>query len=99
MSCHTMDGYRSMRKLMEGRDGAAIASFVQMLHDDKPDSPYRRYMPPMSGTDQDVKDLANYLNARINAAGGPPPLLNAAKLKVDKPAAPAPSTPVLTAQK
>ncbi|SEF59447.1 Cytochrome c [Bryocella elongata] len=94
MSCHTLDGYRSMRKLMEGRDGAAIESFVQMLHDYKPDSPYRRYMPPMSGTDQDVKDLANYLNSQINGAGGPPPLVTAGKLE-----APKPPQPLLTAHK
>ena len=35
-----------------------------MLHEYKPDSPYHRFMPPMVGTQQDVDDLANYLNAR-----------------------------------
>lgn len=65
-SCHTMDGYRPMRKLLSGRDRANIASFVTMLHDYKSDMPYRRFMPPMVGTQQDIDDLADYLNAKVN---------------------------------
>jgi cytochrome bd-type quinol oxidase subunit 1 len=68
-SCHTMDGYRPMRQLLSGRDRANIASFVAMLHEYRPDMPYRRFMPPMVGTQQDVNDLADYLNAKVN----PPP--------------------------
>jgi hypothetical protein len=37
-----------------------------MLHEYKPDSPYRRFMPPMVGTNQDVDDLTGYLNAQVN---------------------------------
>ena len=37
-----------------------------MLHENKPDSPYRRFMPPMVGTKQDIDDLTNYLNAQVN---------------------------------
>jgi cytochrome bd-type quinol oxidase subunit 1 len=71
-SCHTMDGYRPMRQLLNGRDRANIGSFVTMLHDYKPDMPYRRFMPPMVGTQQDVNDLTDFLNAKVNppAAGG-----------------------------
>jgi cytochrome d ubiquinol oxidase subunit I len=65
-SCHTMDGYRPIRTLLAGRDSANIHNFVQMLHDYKPDMPYRKFMPPMAGTAQDVDDLSNYLNAKIN---------------------------------
>jgi cytochrome bd-type quinol oxidase subunit 1 len=65
-SCHTMDGYRPIRTLLAGRDRDNLRNFVQMLHDYKPDMPYRKFMPPMSGTEQDVDDLANYLNAKIN---------------------------------
>lgn len=65
-SCHTMDGYRPVRTLLAGRDRANIHNFVQMLHDYKPDSPYRKFMPPMAGTAQDVDDLTDYLNAKIN---------------------------------
>jgi cytochrome bd-type quinol oxidase subunit 1 len=65
-SCHTMDGYRPMRQLMAGRDRANIESFVTMLHDYKPDMTYRRFMPPMAGTEQDIDDLTDYLNAKVN---------------------------------
>jgi len=67
-SCHTMDGYRPIRALLAGRDAANIHNFVQMLHDYKPDSPYRKFMPPMTGTSQDVNDLSNFLNTQINGA-------------------------------
>jgi len=65
-SCHTMDGYRPMRQLLSGRDRANIGSFVTMLHDYKPDMPYKRFMPPMVGTQQDVNDLTDFLNAKVN---------------------------------
>jgi cytochrome bd-type quinol oxidase subunit 1 len=65
-SCHTLSGYRPLTQLLAGRDRANIGSFITMLHEYKPDSPYRRFMPPMVGTRQDVDDLANYLNAQVN---------------------------------
>ena len=65
-SCHTLDGYRPLRKLLAGRDRANIESFITMLHEYKPDMQYRRFMPPMVGTGQDVNDLADYLNAKVN---------------------------------
>jgi cytochrome bd ubiquinol oxidase subunit I len=65
-SCHTMDGYRPMRQLLSGRDRANIGAFVTMLHDYKPDMPYRRFMPPMAGTPQDINDLTDFLNAQVN---------------------------------
>jgi cytochrome bd-type quinol oxidase subunit 1 len=65
-SCHTLGGYRSLTRLLAGRDRANIGNFITMLHEYKPDSPYRRFMPPMVGTQQDVDDLANYLNAQVN---------------------------------
>ena len=71
-SCHTLNGYRPLAQLLAGRDRANIASFIQMLHENKPDSPYRRFMPPMTGTKQDVDDLANYLNAQVNPATAKP---------------------------
>lgn len=80
-SCHTLDGYRPLRKLLAGRDAANIENFVLMLHDYKPDMPYRRFMPPMAGTHQDVEDLANYLNAQVNPSqgAGQKPMLTAKK--------------------
>ena len=54
------------KTLLAGRDRANIGNFITMLHDYKPDSPYRRFMPPMIGTKQDIDDLANFLNAQVN---------------------------------
>ncbi len=65
-SCHTLGGYRPLKVLLAGRDRANITNFITMLHDYKPDSPYRRFMPPMTGTKQDIDDLANYLSAQVN---------------------------------
>jgi Cytochrome bd-type quinol oxidase, subunit 1 len=80
-SCHTMDGYRPIRQLLSGRDRTNIGNFVTMLHDYKPDMPYRRFMPPMVGTQQDINDLTDYLNAKINppAASGQAPVQTAQK--------------------
>jgi len=65
-SCHTLAGYRPLKSLLAGRDRANIASFITMLHDYKPDSPYRKFMPPMVGTQQDIDDLAGYFDFHIN---------------------------------
>jgi cytochrome bd-type quinol oxidase subunit 1 len=65
-SCHTLGGYRPLKSLLAGRDRANIESFITMLHEYKPDSPYHRFMPPMVGTQQDVDDLTGFLNAQVN---------------------------------
>jgi cytochrome bd-type quinol oxidase subunit 1 len=65
-SCHTLNGYRPLAQLLAGRDRANIGNFITMLHDYKADSPYRKFMPPMVGTRQDVDDLTDYLNAQVN---------------------------------
>jgi cytochrome bd-type quinol oxidase subunit 1 len=80
-SCHTLDGYRPLRQLLSGRDRANIGSFVTMLHEYKSDMPYRRFMPPMVGTQQDVNDLTDYLNAQVNppAPSGQKPVQTAQK--------------------
>jgi cytochrome bd-type quinol oxidase subunit 1 len=70
-SCHTLNGYRPLAKLLAGRDRANIASFITMLHDYKPDSPYRRFMPPMVGTKQDIDDLAGFFNVQVNPSQKP----------------------------
>jgi cytochrome bd-type quinol oxidase subunit 1 len=80
-SCHTIAGYRSLHRLLDGRDRAGINNFIVMLHQYKPDSPYRRFMPPMVGTTQDIDDLTDYLNAQVNppTAAAKKPLLTAQK--------------------
>jgi cytochrome c553 len=69
MACHTKTGYRSMTRLLGERDRVAIGSLLTMLHDYKPDSPYRRFMPPLAGTAEEISLLGNYLDQLANGAG------------------------------
>jgi hypothetical protein len=80
-SCHTLSGYRSLKRLLDGRDRVGINNFLVMLHEYRPDSPYRRFMPPLAGTRQDIDDLTNFLNAQVNppAPGTKKPVLTAMK--------------------
>jgi hypothetical protein len=55
-----------LTQLLEGRDRANIGNFISMLHDNKADSPYHKFMPPMVGTKQDEDDLAEFLSAQVN---------------------------------
>ena len=61
MSCHTISGYRSIRRLLNGRDNKAVGSILTMLRQDKSDSPYRSFMPPLVGNDAEVAALQAYL--------------------------------------
>ncbi|MCW5937493.1 MAG: cytochrome ubiquinol oxidase subunit I [Fimbriimonadaceae bacterium] len=61
MSCHTTNGYRSMTKLLQGRDIQAIRQLLDMLHEPPKDSPYPKYMPPLVGTAEERENLALYL--------------------------------------
>lgn len=65
-ACHTVDGYRSMRRLLGERNREGIASLLAVLHQHKPDSPYRAFMPPLVGTDAEIAALADYLTT-LNA--------------------------------
>ena len=60
-SCHTVDAYRSMKVLLAGRNRESVGSLLAILHDYKPDSPYRAYMPPLVGTSNEVAALGDYL--------------------------------------
>ncbi len=62
MSCHTVDGYRSIKRLLAGRNRAAISNFLKTLHECKPDSPYKRFMPPLVGTPEEITSLGDYLS-------------------------------------
>lgn len=66
MNCHTVDGYRAMRKLMHGRDRKSIANIVAMLHEYPETSPYRNFMPPLVGTPDEVDALVGYLDRLVN---------------------------------
>jgi cytochrome bd ubiquinol oxidase subunit I len=60
-SCHTIDGYRSLRRLTAGRDRRSLGNLLTLFHEPKPDSPYRRFMPPLTGTQTEINSLADYL--------------------------------------
>ncbi|MBI5706292.1 MAG: cytochrome ubiquinol oxidase subunit I [Armatimonadetes bacterium] len=74
MSCHTVDGYRSMRRLLQARNEDAIKKLLAMLHNPPKDSPYRKYMPPLVGTPEEIDALAGYLVVLSGppAPGSPP---------------------------
>lgn len=61
MACHTKDGYRSMKRLLDGRDKQGIMNILNILHEYKEDSPYRAYMPPLVGTQDEIKALGEFL--------------------------------------
>lgn len=67
MSCHTVKGYRSMKKLLGSRDEEALVNFLGMLREqDKEKNPYVGIMPPLAANDAEIKLLAKYLST-INA--------------------------------
>ena len=66
LSCHTLDGYRSLRRLLAGRDGKSIGNILDMLHEHKPESPYTRFMPPLVGTREEIAALREYLDVQVN---------------------------------
>ncbi len=65
-SCHTLTGYRSLDKLMAGRDRESVGSFLTMLHEYKPDLAYRKFMPPLTGTPEEINALGDYLYSQAN---------------------------------
>lgn len=69
MSCHTTDGYRSMKRLLAGRSPEAIASLLDMLHKNEKTSPYHAYMPTLVGTSNEISALAGYLGTLEGTSG------------------------------
>ncbi len=61
LSCHTRDAYRPMQVLLAGRNRESIESLLKILHDYAPDSPYRKYMPPLVGSKEEIAALGDYL--------------------------------------
>lgn len=57
-----------MKHFLEERDYKAIGNVLKMLHENKKDSPYHNFMPPVVGTPEEILDLQIYL-----AALNPPP--------------------------
>jgi mono/diheme cytochrome c family protein len=71
MSCHTLDGYRSMRKLLASRDREGIDSILRLLREVPEDSPYKTFMPPLVGTDSEIQALGDYLETLSLPASTP----------------------------
>jgi cytochrome bd-type quinol oxidase subunit 1 len=86
-SCHTLTGYRSLNKLLAGRDRESVGSLLTMLHEYKPDTAYRKFMPPLTGKPEEIDALGDYLY--YQESGGQPAT----------PAKPAAAAPTLKAQK
>ncbi|MFI5181810.1 MAG: cytochrome ubiquinol oxidase subunit I [Thermoanaerobaculia bacterium] len=69
-SCHTLDGYLSIRKRTAVLDAGSLTHFLTVRRDDgarwtakppqKPDYPY---MPPFVGTDDEMRSLVAYLDS------------------------------------
>jgi cytochrome bd ubiquinol oxidase subunit I len=60
-ACHTLTGYRSLNRLLAGRDRDSVGSLLTMLHEYKPDTAYRKFMPPLTGTPEEITALGDYL--------------------------------------
>ncbi len=65
MSCHTVDGYRGIRRLNAARDFKAIGSILTLLHDQPEDSKYNAFMPPLVGTPDEINALNTYLYSLV----------------------------------
>ena len=64
MSCHTVNGYRSIVKLIGDRDQKSIAHFLSTLHEvDANKNPYYGIMPPVVGKVEELDALAAYLDS------------------------------------
>lgn len=68
MACHTVDGYRSMKRLLGERDAKAIGSILSLLHDQPDDSKYKSFMPPLAATPSEIADLNAYLDKMAHPA-------------------------------
>ncbi|MBI1353133.1 MAG: hypothetical protein GC160_02220 [Acidobacteria bacterium] len=71
LSCHTVDGYRSMRSLLAGRDHDSIANVLKTLHQAGDDSPYKAYMPPLVGQPTEIEALTGYLTEMVRRPSAP----------------------------
>jgi len=68
MPCHTVDGYRSMRRLIGVRDFKAVGAILTLLHDRPDDSIYNNFMPPLAATQDEITALNIYLDQLAHPA-------------------------------
>jgi cytochrome d ubiquinol oxidase subunit I len=69
-SCHTLDGYLSIRKRTAAADADFLTLFLTALRDDgprwaarPPQKPDYAFMPPFVGTDEELSALVAYLDS------------------------------------
>ena len=60
--CHSLNGYLAMRPLVAGQDAEGLTAFLDALRGGRPG------MPPIIGTEEEMKALAAYL---ASLGGGP----------------------------
>jgi len=65
MACHTVDGYRSLKDRLGERDEESIYQFLLTMQKEGEENPYHKVMPPLLGTDEEVRALAKYLHQAI----------------------------------
>jgi mono/diheme cytochrome c family protein len=61
--CHSLDGYLAIRPLVAGQDAEGLASLLDVLRGGRPG------MPPILGTDEELRQLAGYLVSLDAQAG------------------------------
>ncbi|MBK8223117.1 MAG: cytochrome ubiquinol oxidase subunit I [Candidatus Obscuribacter sp.] len=77
MSCHTLDGYRSMKRMIGDRDEESVVGFLNMLKEKDPEkNPYHGIMPPLAANDTELKSLAHYLAGLNGKADGSTPKIS-----------------------
>lgn len=53
--CHSLDGYLAIKPLLAGQDAEGLMAFLELLRAGRPG------MPPIVGTEEEIKSLAAYL--------------------------------------
>jgi cytochrome c553 len=59
--CHSLDGYLAIRPLVAGQDAEGLVAFLEALRAGRPG------MPPIVGTEEEIKALAEYLVSLLGA--------------------------------
>jgi cytochrome c553 len=59
--CHSLDGYLAIRPLVAGQDAEGLTAFLEALRAGRPG------MPPIVGTEEEIKALAGYLVSFLGA--------------------------------
>ncbi len=68
LACHTMkDGYRSMEKMVGTRDAEGIYQQISSMQKPREENPYHKFMPPLVGTEEEVRALAKYIETSVSS--------------------------------